>query len=279
MTLKFKNGFGEFTLSGSGKEDASICEIEGLELGTKQRNLNQYIGEDGVFESSSQYIQRVITISGDIKINEDYHKRVQNIARILSDKCTLYIENKEINRKITVNAATLSFGKRNSAYQTYVIQLTCDYPHFEDVEETVIYIFRKEKLLSKESTLPCMLCQRISEGEIINEGDLKIYPKIVKTKLDDNIAQRNIKIMNLSLGKELILNKSMVRGEEIVIDIKNRMITSSIEGNILKTLDLYSSLSDMWCDVGENIITVTVAGAQTGVDIKAYYHNEYPEAI
>ena len=54
---------------------------------------------------------------------------------------------------------------------------------------------------------------------------------------------------------------------------------SNLDGNILGTLDLYSSLADFWCDCGENNIDVLIGGEQSGTEIEIIYYNEYLEAI
>lgn len=279
MNFTFKNEMGCFKLFGSGSKGFCICSVTGLEGVEKTRSVKSYIGEDGCFEDSSQYIQRIITLSCDTRLNENSKNEIRNAMRVLSRKCTLIIESNDSKRQIVVNSATFTFGKRYSKYQTFVIQLVCDYPHFSDVHPTECTIFKKNKLLTAQSVLPQVFSTRISGCIVDNEGDLTIYPVITITKKDDIIRDNEIVIENRTINKRIVLNKAMTKDEVITVDIKNRTITSSVEGNILGTLSQYSSLADFWCDCGENDINVLLGGAQTGIEIKVSYFNEYLEAI
>ena len=133
--------------------------------------------------------------------------------------------------------------------------------------------------MTSQSVLPQVFSTRISGCVVNNEGDLTIYPVITITKKDDIIRDNEIIIENRTINKRIVLNKAMIKDEVITVDIKNRTITSSIDGNILGTLSQYSSLADFWCDCGENDINVILGGAQTGIEIKVSYFNEYLEAI
>lgn len=279
MTFTFYNDMGSFKLLGSASEGFCICSVSGLEPVSLTRTLETYIGEDGCIENSSQYGQRVITISGDLKMNKNSRDEIRNAMRVLSRKCTLTIDTGDNKRCINVNAATFTLGKKYSKYQTFVIQLTSDYPHFTDENLTQGILFKKDRLLSKDTIFPAVLSRRISSCTLENNGDLTIYPVITITKKDDVIRNNEILIENETTGKKILLNKTMSCGEVIVVDIRNRRITSSIEGNILGTLDIYSSLSDFFCNVGENLISVSVNGEQTGVEIMISHFNEYLEAI
>lgn len=279
MTFTFYNDLGRFKLSGSACEGFCICSVSGLEPVSLTRTLETYIGEDGCVENSSHYGQRIITISGDLKMNKNSKDEIRNAMRVLSRKCTLTIDTGDKKRCIDVNASTFTLGKKYSKYQTFVIQLISDYPHFTDENLTGAVLFKKDRLLSNKTVFPAVLSRRTSSCTLENNGDLTIYPVITITKKNDIVRDNEILIENKTTGKKILLNKTMSLGEVIVVDIKNRRITSSIEGNILGTLNIYSSLSDFFCDVGENLINVSVNGEQTGVEIMISHFNEYLEAI
>lgn len=279
MTFTFSNEMGSFKLYGSGSKGFLVCSVTGLEPVELTRSVKTYIGEDGCFEDSSQYVQRVITLSCDVRLGDNTKNEIRRAMRVLSRKCTLVIESNDSKRKIDVNAATFTLGKKYSNYQTFVIQLVCDYPHFIDTDKTDCVAFKKNKLLSKNSILPQVFSTRTSECIINNTGDLKICPVITVTKKDDIIRDNEIVIENKTINNRIVINKTMVKDEVVTVDIKNRTIISSIEGNILGNLDLYCSLSDFWCDCGENEIVVLLGGDQTGMEINVSYFNEYLEAI
>ena len=279
MTFTFENEMGIFKLFGSGRNGFLVCSVSGLEPVEHTRSVKTYIGEDGCFEDSSQYVQRIITLSCDMRLDENSKRKIRNAMRVLSRKCKLIIESDDSKRQITVNSATLTFGKKYPNFQTFVIQLTCDYPHFCDIYPTECTVFKKNKLLTSQSTLPALFSTRISGCVVDNMGDLKIYPVITIKKNDDIIRENEIVIENKTIDKSIILNKAMVKDEIVTVDIKNRTITSSVYGNILGTLGQYSSLSEFWCECDENEINVFLDGAQTGMEIQVSYFNEYLEAI
>lgn len=279
MELVFNNEFGTLNLYGKGGNDFTICEIDGLDLLEKSRNLRSYVGEDGQNEESARYSSRIISISGDIRCDGDYQDKIHNAARILSRKGVLTITSKNIKRSITVNSASMTLGKSYNFYRTFVIQMICDYPHFKDALTTQIALFKKENNLGKSSVFPIVLSERISKGDVNNSGDLRLYPVITIKKQADFDTQNTITISNFTTGKSIELNKKLIKDEEIVVNIFDRTITSSVDGNIMGTLSLYSSLSDMWCDCGENILSVTLGGTQKGIEVWVTYHNEYLQVI
>ena len=279
MELIYKNEKGTLKLNGSGGSGFTICEIEGLDLLEKTRTVTGYVGEDGVMEENSRYVSRIISISGDLRCGEDSYKVIHDAARILSSKGTLYINNKNKQRVITVNASTLTFGQNHGIYKSFVLQFVCDYPHFKDEKDTVCYVFKKEHHLTKNTVFPVMLTQRISEGSIYNNGDLKVYPVITIKKNSGTGTQNTITVSNLTTEKTMILEKEMQIGEIIEINVRERTIKSNIDGNIMGTLEQYSLLSDMWIDYGENIICVNLDGVQKGLEVSVIYNNEYLEAL
>ena len=279
MTFTFYNDIGSFKLFGSGTDGFRVCSVSGLEPVELTRSVATYIGEDGCIENSSQYVQRIITISGDLRMDDNAKDAIRNAMRVLSKKCTLVIETNDTKRCISANASTFTLGKKYSKYQTFVIQAVCDYPHFTDENTSDGVLFKREKFLSSTTILPSILSKRISSCTINNIGDLRVYPVITIIKNDDSAGESDILLKNETTGKQIIINKSMAKGEEVVVDIKNRKITSNIDGNILGTLDLYCSLSDFICEPGENEISVSMGGDQTGIQILISHYNEYLEAI
>lgn len=277
MDMVYENELGRLKFYGRGSDDFSVCEIEGIEPCEKNRVLRSYIGEDGLFEESSQYTSRIISFSGDI--NGDYQKKFRTASKILSKKGTLFINQGDYTKKITVDYAVLKFGKKYNNYCTYAIQLTCDYPHFTDISESVYGIFEKKDLLTMDSVLPTVLSERISKGTVKNCGDLRIYPKIIIENESETEKSNSIEIINETTGKKIVLEKELKKNEVIIVDVKNRTIISNLDGNIIGTLDFYSTLKDMWCECGENVISVLVDGNQKGIKVLIKYYNEYLEAI
>lgn len=279
MELTYSNEMGTLKLYGSGGHNFTVCDIEGLDLQEKSRVVKSYVGEDGNHEESSRYGARVISISGDIKYDDEYMKKIHNAARVLSRKGELLIKNGKKERLITVNSASLTMGKAYGIYRTFVIQMTCDYPHFTDIAPITSAVFKKENHLTSTSSLPIMLTERIADGIVNNTGDLKIYPIITIIKNADFDTKNSITVTNETTGGSVVLNKTMAKNEEITINVYDRTIKSNVDGNIMGTLSQYSSLADLWCDCGENYLSVALDGVQKGIEVWVTYNNEYLEAI
>jgi hypothetical protein len=73
----------------------------------------------------------------------------------------------------------------------------------------------------------------------------------------------NPKVTNVNTGEILILNKSMVTGERVVVEITHdrTYVTSSVDGNIRGALDLDSTLFRL--GVGDNVLKPE---AESGLD-------------
>lgn len=279
MILTFTNKTGTLTLYGSGNHLFNICAIEGLEPPSKSRHVQSYVSEDGCIENSSQYNQRIITVSGDVQCANGSTILLKNAAKILSDSGTLIVDSNNTKRQITVNASTLTIGNRYGSYCTFVIQMTCDYPHFSDITQTKTPVFNRVNFLTSDSSLPLLLTERISEGNVFNCGDIKLYPLIEIRKISEQAGSNTITITNNTTGNSIVFNKNISKSEVIYIDIKNRTVTSSIGGDIIGTLNRYYSLADMWCDKGDNNISVSIDGSERGLEVYFIYANEYTEAL
>ncbi|MBQ3038208.1 MAG: phage tail family protein [Clostridia bacterium] len=279
MELIYSNEMGTVKLFGKGSDGFSVCEIKGLDLLEKTRSIRNYIGEDGCEEENSHYPQRVISVSGDLLCQGDFASRLSNAMRIFSRKGILIVDSGLKKRQITVNSSVMTLGERYGNYITFVVQFTCDYPHFNDTQSIVTHIFKKENNLCSTSIFPIVLSYRVAKGTLNNTGDLKSYPSFIIRKTGEFSSSNTITVSNLTTGNSLKLEKELKIGEELTVDVKNRTITSNIDGNVIGTLNVYSSLADMWCDCGENIISVALDGEQRGIEVTMIYDNEYLEAV
>lgn len=280
MELIYENEIGRVKMYGGKGKTFNICKIEGLEPVSKTRKMQSYVGEDGLVENSSQFNQRIITLRADYLCRDENKQELKKALRIFTQKGILYIKNNSNeHKKITVNDVSVTLGEEYNKYITFVLQMTCDYPHFNDAEDTIIPLYQKRDYLSKTSGFPLVLTHRISNGVIENQGDVKIYPTIIIKKDRECQAENTILITNHTTNKSLLFNKSLELGEQIVVDIKNRKVTSSVCGNIIDTLDRELSLSDMWCETGINEFSVHIDGKDVGVSVLINYNNEYTEAL
>lgn len=278
MKLVYENDVGKVELYGGKSNGFSISETEGLELLGRERSLVSFYNSDGYRESQAKFGQRVITVSGDIaaKSREEQNKAI----KVFSHPGTLTVHAKDTARMIDVNDTVFKFGVGNGTYRKFVVQFTCDNPHFTDCADTVTGVYARKDLLMSETVLPSVFTERTSHGTANNDGDLAIEPIIVikcLTATDD--ADRNIIIENTANGAKLVINHAMKSGEIVTVDIPEREITSSTDGNILKSLAAGSYLSNMRVERGENNIRVTVGAGNRNAEVYLKYRNHYTGVI
>lgn len=86
---------------------------------------------------------------------------------------------------------------------------------------------------------------------ITNNGQVPIPFTVTFTALE---TVENPRITNVSTGESLILNRTMVAGERVVVKITHdrTSVTSSVSGDIRGALDLDSNLFRL--DVGDNVL-------------------------
>ncbi len=276
MQIEYTSKLGKITMYGDGEHEISLCELSGLEPVKKSRSIHSFVSEDGVYCDNEYSSQRTITLMGDIKGGNE---KAGELARAFSAEGMLTIQRGRKTRIIKVNSSELVTDYKYSPIIGFTLKLTCDYPHFTDGTVLDTYIFKIEKKLARDFVFPGVFSERTSGGMLINSGDVGIYPVIKITSHNRDISENNILIENKSTEASILIEKSIAPEEEIVIDLKNRTVESSVDGNILSRLNLYTALSEFICECGENEIAVTVGGAQKGIEAVITHCNEYAEAL
>ena len=273
MKMIYKSKFGEFEMSGSGGIGFSICEVDGTELLGRERSLVKFYNTDGYSENGAFFGQRVITVSGDIK--KSGMEEIDYAMRVLSSPGTLIIENGKTAREIMVNDAVFKTAGKNGIYKTFCVQMSCDMPHFTDCSDTFAGIYSRENLITSNTVLPAIFTKRSVGGIVKNDGDVICEPKIIIECLEDATEDGKISIINKTTEKSIIINYTVKEGEIITVDIPERVILSSIRGDITAYLDYESSLSDMYLECGENDFEVIPADGNRNCEVYVVYRNKY----
>ena len=277
MKIIYKNDFGTVAMFGEDNNGFSICDIDGLTLLGKERNLIHFHNKDGYDESGAFWGQRIITISGDIKSdNKDLLKKA---IRVFSMPGTLTVDTDFCLYTIKVNDTTFKTQQKNSMYKTYCVQFSCDFPHFSDSSDILSGVYSRKKLITSETFLPAVFSSRTSGGIIKNTGDIPIEPKITIKSLADAPEDGVITIENKTTDKKIIINYKISFNEIITIDIPKRLITSSVKGDITSYLDHESYLCDINLICGENFIDVTPSAGNRNCEVYIVYRNLYTGVI
>lgn len=277
MKMIYENNFGTVAMFGEGNDGFCICETDGTELFGKERSLIHFNNKDGYNESSSFFGQRVITVSGDIKTkNFDI---IKNAVRVFSLPGNLTIKTENENREIYVNDTVFRTVQKNSMYKTFCVQMTCDNPHFTDCSDTFKGVYSRKNLITSDTYLPAVFSSRSAGGIAENNGDVICEPKITVKCLADAPEDGIITIINKTTDSKIIINYKVSQDEIITVDIPQRIILSSINGDITSHLDSESYLCDMNLICGENEIDVLASDGNRNCEIYIVYRNLYTGVV
>ena len=278
MEILFKNSHGKILMSGGNIKNAwKIREISGLGLPEKSYSYNTYAGVAGQELSETQVLPRTITIGVDIERN--CLSEISRAAGVLSHDGELVICHKTKQRKIFVRCVSFVKQERNDAINRAVVQFVADNPYFTDSDMKCDTVATRTKNLTSDFTLPKKFSERKSKNILVVSGDERSDPEIYISCLSDGFAvgQENyVEIINHTTKKSIRLDYELSCNEEIVIDIENRKITSSLGKNMYVHLSADSFLSDFYLEPGANEIECI---CPFEVTVSAGYKNNYREAM
>jgi len=271
MRICFENSIGRVEL-GDGSE-FGIIEVEGLDFQPRVRNMTALSGLEGEYCIGESRCARVITIKGDIKSGA---RIIRDMVRVFEEKGILRIRTGLIEREIGAICTGMEIADKGKVYKSVIMQFGADCPYFEDYRENRINIFRREKLIKTPFILPMMFSKRECSADIYNVGDVKCEP--VFEIYSHSESDGCVVIENATTGKSVTIQHGMKKGEKIVADIKNRTVSSDIDGEILYKLSDESYLSDMMLVKGKNSLNVTNdSGGE--ISVVCRYKNRYGECI
>lgn len=281
MHLIYENKYGILSM-GNTSDRWRIISAKGLNLTDKSYSVVRYGtfgGQETVYSSSDA---RIITISGDV-YSDDLQKEMENALRIFNEEGTLSVVSKSKQRLIKCSQITFSEKERTSCYLKFTLQFICDNPYFYDLFPTVTGVFDTVGLIKTSFTLPCTFSTRNNNKYIINSGDSVSEPvfKIYAQAVTGGNSEKTIgyKITNLTTNQMIWLKYQAVEGEVITIDIPNRNIESSINGNIIINISDDTFLDDFTLEKGENLINVLNYNVNETVKVECIHNNSYIEAV
>lgn len=282
MSLKliYKNELGEVVMHGSGISELRILGIEGLGLVEREYNAAIFPGYDGQQTLGSRAVARTINIILEA-MGGNAESTVRNALKVFGQSGVLYIENGKIQRRIWCSQIYIPDVTRvlRNRIASFAVQLVCDNPYFEDAEDTVIPLYRREKVLSTPFSLPTVFGKIVMGADINVSGAISAEPVITLYYPKALNGEEYVLITNKTTCKSIRLDYKPHTNDTVIVDIKNRMVTSSISGNIINCISDETFLGDFTLGKGYNFITVEAGDIDREFTVECRYNNLYSEAV
>lgn len=223
-------------------------------IDTLQVSISQATGIDqvGATIQSANVQPRPVTVSG-ILVGDFQVKNKERLLSVIRPDLTakLYADDYYLNVRPT-STPTIDPAQKFAKFQFSVFAA---YPYWQkdDSARAVLsglqYMFKFPWNISMEYQFA-----KLIETQFINvpnRGQLPVPMTVTFFARGDCV---NPKITNVNTGKFMLINKSLVAGERVVVEITHERtyVTSSIDGDIRGALSLKSTLNRL--DVGDNVL-------------------------
>lgn len=223
-------------------------------IDTLQVSLSQATGIDqvGATIQSSNVQPRPVTVSG-ILVGEFVANNKEKLLSVVRPDldAKLYADNYYLN-VIPTSTPTIDPTEKFAKFQFSVLAA---YPYWQKDENAKVelsaieYGFKFPWNISKE-----YFFGRVVEAQfftIVNNGQLPVPFTVTFFARGDCV---NPKITSVNTGKSMSINKTLVAGERVVVEITHdrTYVTSSIDGDIRGALSLKSTLNRL--EVGDNVL-------------------------
>ena len=283
IELIYKNDQERTIFFGGANATWKLVTVEGLGLAPKTFSTAVYPGIPGAELTGESIGARTITLTADLRQNNETQLRLSQAAITLDRPGELILRVGYKSRKIGARCNALDIGDRNGAVQRCVFQFTCDYPYFEDTETTYIPVFARTPLLNKYFTFNGMFSKRVSRGEILSIGNIFTEPifyiDVQHVPEESTTAEKGILITNHTTGQYIRLDYEPAQGEQITIDIPNRDIHNDAGENLIAYISDDTFLDGFYIMPGANDIEALNYSADTSMTVMCMFTNKYVEAV
>ncbi len=280
MYMYYKNDIGKVVFRFGGDYPVRITDIDGLYPLERTFRTVAYTDIDGVDSVSSSIGGRTITVGGDIRISNKHFLR--DMLKVLNESGELYMDFDDKKRKLICRSTHFVPGERNSMYMKFVIVFYSDYPYFCDFNEITEYIRKRENCSGNNFILPCVFTERVTENEIVVNGDVPCEPVFeitcIKAAQEQN-DECGIILQNETLGNAIELCTYLLQDEVIEIDVENRKIISNMRGNLLNFISENTFLHEFNFKQGTNNIKVINNNNDEQVHVLCRYRCRYIEGV
>lgn len=228
-----------------------------------------YADTDGDEIAGATYDPRVITIDGHI-IAETLAERFalrRALYRVMDGKTagTLTYTNDIGTWTIAAVPRLPTVGKPSVGrlISTAVFEFEAPSFYWTAAAEKTAPLYRRQDLITFPFTLPAVWTERLMSADVMNNGSLDAPPVIiiggegVGAGLQE-VGEKKITItVANAAGREqkFILNYTPQKGETVMVDCDKMTVSSDMNGNLIKYLDIASDFPVV--SVGKNTITLT----------------------
>ena len=277
MRLKFVSGGRIIEFDAYGEKEASVISASGLEGIKKQYQTVNYASVPGQVTIAENVLPREIIIKGDICTKNS--RPFSDYCTFFSDGGELYVLSGTSRKKIAYNPVDFKRTGKRGDYILFELKIICDFPYFSDSVNNSIDIYKRIDRVKGTFNLPEVFTERKTEVDIMNMGQVISEPVITVECLASGDYSEGIHIKNESTGKALVLVTNMLEGEEFVIDVKKRTISSNMRQNCYGILSGECAMCDFFLRKGLNKITINNKNPGETVRGSIYFENLYTEAM
>lgn len=223
-------------------------------IDTLQVSLSQATGIDqvGATIQSANVQPRPVTISGVLVGEWQSHNKNKLLSVVRPDlTARLYADDYYLNVRPTSTPTIEPYPK----FAKFQFSVLAAYPYWQKDENAKVelsaieYGFKFPWNISKE-----YFFGRVVEAQfftIVNNGQLPVPFTVTFFARGDCV---NPKITSVNTGKFMAINKTLIAGERVVVEITHdrTYVTSSVDGDIRGALSLKSTLNRL--EVGDNVL-------------------------
>ncbi|MEG2652215.1 MAG: phage tail family protein [Ruthenibacterium sp.] len=249
-----------------------ITSMDGVDTVSISASTAQGIGQIGATIQSRSIQPRPIIISGTICGDAQDECKSALQAAVLPDVVgTLYADAWAIEVIVT----TTPVIGANKRYAPFQFQLTAPYPFWQSTAPQAVHLAGVQPLFKFpwNPSRAYRFGQRVTTkyAKVVNEGQTDCPLRIT---IDALGAASLPKIENLLTGEFLLLEKNLVAGERVVVDIThgNTVVVSSTDGDCTGALSLDSNLYRL--HRGENILKPDAKAGLENLDISIEFAPE-----
>ena len=229
-----------------------INKPSGIDTVSVNLSQAQGINQVGSTVQSKTVQARPVTISG-IIVGADQDARKSALMSVIRPDLSgkLYADDYYLNVYPTATPVI----EPRSKFAHFQFSITAPYPYWQK-DNTVSQALAG---IQNQFKFPWNISKAYRFGQLMRTQFMNIYnggqlPVPFTATFYAKHAVENPKIIHANTGEILIVNKTMVAGERVVVEITHdrTYVTSSVDGNIRGSLDLDSTLFRL--RVGDNVL-------------------------
>lgn len=252
----------------------------------------KYVNQIGVSITSTSLKERSITVTGWIiaDTEEEMDERKQFLNQYFDPRCEIDVMYKSYFLRF-VPDNTVEYGKSEKENNDTIVQFqikgTCADPLFSEIngsKETIaatIATFHFPLIMSTnlyERGLVFGYKQPSLIAKVTNKGAVEVGMKIVFKAIG---KLTNPKLINVDTREFVAIEKSMVDGEEIVINtnVGEKSIKGKIGNEDYSNYFMYKDLDSTWLQLrpGDNLFRYDADSGLDNLEVYLYFYNKYLE--